>query len=66
MSKRFTYTIDEDYVVRMYDNTNPIEDGSPFLYQPHSPNTGVAFTSKEEATVFAESIIDGLLNPPVE
>lgn len=62
---RFTYKIDEENAISIWDSTNPNEDGSPNLYQPWNPWTPKQpWTTKEEAESFAQEMIENLLNPP--
>lgn len=65
MSSRFTYEINDNNEVSIYDTSNPTENGAPNIRQTHRPNGYDAFASKAEAKEWAEDLIDQLLNPPI-
>ena len=62
---RFTYTINDNFTVEIFDAENPNENNAPSIRQSHRVDDVTAsFASKEEATAFAEETIAELLNPP--
>ena len=65
MANRYTYTIDENNAVSIFDAQYPNEDGSANLFQPGHP-TGAhePWESVEAATAWAEETIENLINPP--
>lgn len=44
----YTYKIDENFTIKLWVPDQP-QTEPPVLRQPHNPNTGLAFTSYEEA-----------------
>jgi hypothetical protein len=60
---RYTYTIDENNAVSIFDTENVNENGKPNIFQPVNLVGGKPFSTNEEARAFAELIIDSLLNP---
>ena len=63
--QRYTYTIDENNAVSVFDTEYPTETGAPNLFQPfHHASPQELFASKEEAAAWAEETIANLLNPP--
>lgn len=62
---RFRYEIDKKNAVSVFDDENPIEDGSPFFYQPTWPNN-TEWASKAEAEGWVKAFINALENPESE
>ena len=60
---RFTYTIDDNNNLSIFDSTCVLPDNAPNIWQPHNEN-GAPFATKEEASAWAEETIANLLNPP--
>lgn len=56
---RYTYEIDENNGIRVWDNENPNDNGAPFLFQPDRPDT-TPWDSREEAEQWAKEFIAGL------
>lgn len=54
---RFKYEIDDELVLRVWDNDNPNEENKPFLLQPFNPATGNDWTDTTEITEWIESRI---------
>ena len=52
MATNKTYTIDENFAIKIFDNGSDV----PFLYQPGYPN-GDTFDSKNEAEIWAKLAI---------
>lgn len=64
MANRYTYTIDENNAILVFDSELPNEDGSANLYQPFHPGkNGEPWGSKEEAEEYAKYWIEQLVNP---
>lgn len=59
---RFTYEINEDNVLKMWDAETVNEDNDPFLLQPTWPN-GDAWGSKSEIETWAKAMIASLEDP---
>lgn len=64
MGTRFTYEINNNNEVSIYDTANPTGTGAPNIFQGHKPNSTDKFSSEAEARAWAENLIDNLLNPP--
>jgi len=62
----FTYEIDENNAVRIWNENTRNEANDPDIFQPWHPATPHESWTKEEATAWAEEIIANLLNPPKE
>lgn len=62
---RYRYQLGKDNAISFYDDENPIEDGSPFFYQPDWPN-GAKWASKAEAEAWAKAFIAELQDPKSE
>lgn len=63
MSNRYTYEIDDDNVVSIFDSERPTENGAPNILQPYPPGDVNGKFTEEEARAWAESVIEGLINP---
>lgn len=44
--ENFSYEIDDNNTVRVWDNDNPNDNGAPFFLQPHFPD-GTAWTAEQ-------------------
>lgn len=64
MSNRFTYTINEDNSVDIFDSECLNENGAPNIHQPVNVDKGdEPFESRQEAEEFAIKFIERLSNP---
>jgi hypothetical protein len=61
---KYHYTINENNEIRIWDITNPYENGQPFFYQPDHPSARPWY-SLEEAEAWVEYIISEWEKPPV-
>lgn len=59
---RYTYEIDDNNALRMWDAEVPNENNAPFLFQPNWPN-GVAWADAQEAAGWADAFITSLEDP---
>ena len=59
---QYRYEVDELNAVRIWDDENSANEGLPFIYQPHWPDS-TAWQSKEQAEAWAEDYIESLTNP---
>lgn len=57
MSNRWTYEVDENFFVRIWDAECPLPDNAPNLFQDMDPRDGQPFESTEDATSWAEEFI---------
>jgi hypothetical protein len=62
---RFKYEIDEQLVVRVWDNENQNDDNKPVLLQEIHPD-GRAWENQEEVKVWVEQLIAEWLLPAPE
>lgn len=62
---RFTYEIDTNNAIKMWDSENPNENDAPFLFQPDWPN-GTPWANKKQADAWAKAFIVALDNPESE
>lgn len=63
-SNQYTYKIDENNAILIFDSERLNEDGSPNLFQPWHPSSmETPWASKEEAEAFAKEWIEELINP---
>jgi hypothetical protein len=62
---RYTYEIDKDNAVKVWDNENPNELNAPFLLQPDWPDSS-PWANKAEAEDWALLFIESLENPESE
>ena len=60
---RYTYKIDGDNAVLIFDADYPNEDGSPNIYQPWHPAAPKVEWTTEDAKAWAEEAIKEMLNP---
>jgi hypothetical protein len=66
MASRYTYVVDDTNAVLIWDAENPTGTTDPNIYQPGNPvSLDKPWSSKEEATAWAEETIASLINPPV-
>lgn len=56
MSDRYTYSVDDDNVIRLFD-ANAQDPSVPFLYQPFNPQNILPFESRQAAEDFAKAKI---------
>jgi hypothetical protein len=63
---RFTYTIDDNNAVSIFDTENPNEGGAPFTLQPWHPDTPGESWTAEEAAAWAETAIAERDLEPIE
>ena len=54
---RFTFTIDNDLTLEVFDAQTPNESGQPFLRQPHHPD-GRAWTGRAEVEAWVAAFIE--------
>ena len=59
---RYTYEIDENNAVRMWDAEIPNENNAPFLFQPNWPN-GTPWANATEAAAWADVFANSLEDP---
>jgi hypothetical protein len=58
---RYRYEINDQNVVRVWDDENPNDTGAPFLYQPNHPDNR-PWASFEEAQSWTDIFIAELLS----
>lgn len=58
---RYRFEIDSNNAISIWDEENPNELGAPFLFQPSWP-TGQKWADLNEATIWAELLIESLIN----
>jgi hypothetical protein len=63
---RYRYEIDDQNVIRAWDNEIPNEKDAPFLLQPYNPETGNAWIDKAEAEAWILAEIEVWSQPPLE
>jgi hypothetical protein len=63
---RYTYTIDEDNAVSIFDSERPTENGAPNVYQPWHPAAPEQPWTRAEAEAWATETIANYALPPVE
>ena len=56
---RYRYEIDDQNIVRVWDDENPNESGAPFFYQPYHPE-GRPWVDRAEAQAWADEFVAGL------
>jgi len=57
---RYRYEIDDQNVVRVWDDENPNESGAPFFYQPDHPD-GRPWVNRSEAQAWVDAFISELV-----
>jgi len=62
---RYTFEIDTDNAIRIWDSETPNENGAPFMFQPDFPDT-TPWADAAEATDWAEVFIASLVDPESE
>ena len=62
---RYTYTIDEDNAVSIYDAERPTENGAPNVHQPWHPAAPEQPWTQAEAEAWAKETISNYALPPV-
>jgi hypothetical protein len=62
---RYRYEIDDQNIVRVWDDENPNETGAPFFLQPDHPD-GRPWVSRAEAQAWVDAFIAMLLTPAPE
>ena len=62
---RYSFEIDTDNAIRIWDNENPNENDAPFMFQPDWPDL-TEWESTAQATDWAEVFIASLVNPDSE
>jgi hypothetical protein len=66
MNNRYTYTIDENNAILIFDAECSNENGAPNLFQPFHPATpSTLWASREEADSYAKQWIEELINPVI-
>lgn len=61
----YTYTIDSDNAVSIFNTNNPNEGGAPGVFQPWHPLKPHEPWTREEATAWAEEVIAGYDMEPI-
>jgi len=62
---RYRFEIDSDNAIRIWDNENPNDSNSPFMFQPDFPDT-TPWADSAQATYWAEVFIASLIDPESE
>ena len=62
---RYTFEIDTDNAIRIWDNEAPNESGAPFMFQPDWPDV-TPWADAAQATDWAEVFIAALVDPESE
>ena len=62
---RYTFEIDTDNAIRIWDTENPNDSGAPFMLQPDFPDT-TPWADAAQATDWAEVFIASLVDPESE
>lgn len=57
---RYTYDIDDNNAIRVWDDENPNEKNAPFLYQPDRVD-GTPWGSRAEAEEWTLKIVDAMI-----
>ena len=59
---RYSYKIDDENAVKVWDSENPNEENAPFFFQPDQPD-GIPWANKAEAEAWAIAFIAELDTP---
>ena len=62
---RYTFTVDSQKIIRIWDTENPNENDAPFMLQPDWPDL-TSWASKAQAKNWAEVFIASLVDPESE
>jgi hypothetical protein len=62
---RYRYELDDQNIVRIWDDENPNENGAPFFYQPDHPDAR-PWADRAEAQAWVDAFIAYLLAPAPE
>jgi len=62
---RYRYELDDQNIVRIWDDENPNENGAPFFYQPDHPDAR-PWVDRAEAQAWLDNFIAGLTSPVEE
>ena len=62
---RYTFEIDADNAIRIWDSENPNDSGAPFMFQPDFPDA-TPWADAAQATDWAEVFIASLVDPMSE
>jgi len=62
---RYTFTVDNQKIIRIWDTQNPNENDAPFILQPDWPDL-TPWASKAQAKNWAEVFISSLVDPESE